>query len=72
MRLVRMADGSVDIDITGKKAGRGAYLCIRGECWEAGIGTGKLEHSLRTKITRENRDELLKKGQDLVGENAVG
>jgi predicted RNA-binding protein YlxR (DUF448 family) len=72
MRLVRAADGSVDIDVTGKKAGRGAYLCLRRECWEKGMGGGTLEHSLKTKMTVENRAQLLKKGLDLVGEKAVG
>jgi predicted RNA-binding protein YlxR (DUF448 family) len=70
-RLVRSADGSVEVDVTGRKAGRGAYLCLSAECWEAGIGGGKLEHSLRTTLTSENREQLLKKGQALVGESAV-
>jgi uncharacterized protein len=72
IRLVRTADGSVEIDATGRKAGRGAYLCPRRSCWEAGIGGGKLGHSLKTEITKEDRDRLLKKWQELVEENSVG
>jgi hypothetical protein len=70
-RLVRTADGSVDVDLTGKRTGRGAYLCLTGECWKTGIGSGKLEHSLRTTMTSENREQLLKRGQALVGESTV-
>ena len=36
MRIVRTPNGAVEIDLTGKKPGRGAYLCRqRVECWEA-------------------------------------
>ena len=33
IRLVRVSDGSVEVDTSGKKAGRGAYLCRVEECW---------------------------------------
>jgi hypothetical protein len=37
-----------------------------------GIGGGKLGHSLKTEISEEDRDRLLKKWQELVEEKAIG
>jgi len=58
VRLVRIADGSVEVDASGKKAGRGAYLCP--ECWETGIKGSQLEYTLRTTLTQNNREQLIK------------
>ena len=60
IRLVRTSDSSVEIDAGGKKTGRGAYLCRAQECWELGFKGGRLEHTLRTKLTQENRDSLIR------------
>jgi len=51
IRLVRVADGSVEVDTNGKKAGRGAYLCQAQECWEIGLKGKRLEYTLRTTLT---------------------
>ena len=72
LRVVRVADGNVEIDSGGKKSGRGAYLCRAEECWEAGIKGGRLEHSLRTAITQENRDQLSRFGKDFLKEQVSG
>ena len=66
IRLVRISDESVEVDIGGKKAGRGAYLCRAQECWETGLKGGRLEHSLRTTLTQDNREQLIKFGEDLL------
>jgi predicted RNA-binding protein YlxR (DUF448 family) len=58
IRLVRLADGAVEIDATGKKAGRGGYLCRFGECWETGLARRALDHALKTNLTPENRQAL--------------
>jgi predicted RNA-binding protein YlxR (DUF448 family) len=50
IRIVRTAEGVV-ADATGKLAGRGAYVCGRPECWERALAKGRLEHSLKTKLT---------------------
>ena len=59
IRIVRISDGQVEVDTSGKKAGRGAYLCRAQECWEIGLKRGRLEHSLKTTLTQDNREQLL-------------
>ena len=66
IRLVRISNGSVEIDASGKKAGRGAYLCRTQECWEVGLKGGRLEHTLRTTLTRDNREQLVRCGKGLL------
>lgn len=65
IRLVRMADSRVEVDPGGKKAGRGAYLCRMEECWQSGLKSGRLEHVLKTAITPNDREQLLRYGQSL-------
>lgn len=65
VRLVRISDGSVEVDTSGKKPGRGAYLCQTRECWETGLKTGRLEHTLRTSISQDNRERLVSHGKDI-------
>lgn len=68
IRLVRISDGSVEVDTSGKKAGRGAYLCRTRECWEFGLKGGRLEHTLRTTLTQDNREQLIRHGETLLGQ----
>ncbi|MFC2070522.1 RNase P modulator RnpM [Chloroflexota bacterium] len=69
IRLVRTSDNSVEVDISGKKSGRGVYLCKTKECWETGINSNRLEHNLRTAIDPDNRQQLIKFGHDTYGED---
>ena len=65
IRLVRISNGNVEVDTSGKKAGRGAYLCPTLECWEIGLKTGRLEYTLRITLTQENREQLTRCRKDL-------
>jgi len=65
IRLVRISDESVEVDIGGKKTGRGAYLCRAQECWEIGLKGGRLERSLRATLTQDNREQLIRFSKDL-------
>jgi predicted RNA-binding protein YlxR (DUF448 family) len=47
MRLVRDTAGRVALDPTGKRAGRGAYLCEDPVCWEQALKRHGLERALR-------------------------
>jgi predicted RNA-binding protein YlxR (DUF448 family) len=65
VRLVRLTDGSVEVDPTGKKSGRGAYLCGVAECWEAGLKGDRVERVLRTVLTPANRGRLVDYGKGI-------
>ena len=56
VRIVRTAEG-VQIDPTGKLAGRGAYLHDRRDCWERGL-IGALGHALKTSLKKDDRARL--------------
>lgn len=63
IRLVRLIDGSVEVDASGKRVGRGAYLCSARECWQIGLKGARLEHALRTTLAASNREQLSKYGE---------
>lgn len=65
IRLVRVFDESVEVDTGGKRVGRGAYLCRSRECWQIGLKGSRLEHALRTTLTQDNRERLIRYGEDL-------
>jgi predicted RNA-binding protein YlxR (DUF448 family) len=56
VRIVRTSKG-LQIDLTGKLAGRGAYLHDRRECWERGL-QGGLTHALKTDLSVDDRTRL--------------
>ena len=66
VRIVSTPEGKVEIDTSGKKAGRGAYLCASQECWQAGLKGKKLEHVLRTSVVPENLKKLGDEGRELL------
>ena len=55
VRIVRKPEGGVEVDTTGKLAGRGAYLCKAKACWAMAIKGRQLEHALKTTISDEDR-----------------
>jgi len=70
VRLVRIPDGSIEVDDTGRKSGRGAYICPTRDCWDKALVEKHLERTLRTDIKEANRRELELAGQSLIkGEN---
>lgn len=69
IRLVRTPSGAVELDPTGKRPARGAYLCHTPGCWERAIKKGRLESALRTKLSGDDREALLRYGAEgLVAE----
>ena len=55
IRLVRTPEGEIVIDETGKRNGRGAYLCTDRACWEAVLQGGQLAKSLKVAIGERER-----------------
>ena len=60
IRIVKTPDEEILVDLTGKKAGRGAYLCGKLECLEKAIKTKGLERALNCSITAEVIENLRK------------
>lgn len=58
VRIVRTAEGRVEVDSTGKKAGRGAYLCRQRSCWETALKRDLVARALKVALTGSDRDEL--------------
>jgi len=72
IRLVRIAEGRVEVDSSGKKAGRGTYLCPTPECWEVGLKSGRIEYALRATLTPENREQIIRHGKTCYKESISG
>lgn len=53
LRIVRTPDGNIEIDLTGKKNGRGAYICKSEDCLKKVIKSKKLERSFEKEISLE-------------------
>jgi predicted RNA-binding protein YlxR (DUF448 family) len=66
IRLVRTLDQGVQIDPSGKRNGRGAYLCHRAECWQRAISGDALAKALRTTLSAEDRARLQAAALQLV------
>lgn len=58
IRVVRTPDGEVLLDITGKKSGRGAYICPKVSCYEKALKTKRLERCLEISIPESVYDEV--------------
>jgi uncharacterized protein len=69
VRLVCTENGVIEVDISGKKPGRGAYLCPRKACWQMALKKNRLEYALRTRLSDDNREILNDYGHDLSEES---
>lgn len=68
MRVLRTAEGDICLDTTGKKNGRGAYLCKSGECLKMARRNKGLERSFKMSIPNEVYDSLEKEFENLEAE----
>jgi len=72
VRIVRTPGGKIEVDPTGKRPGRGAYLCRQQTCWQDGMVKKRLEYALRGPLTTEDREGLLEYASTLSsGKEAV-
>ena len=53
LRIVKSKDGIIEVDLTGRKNGRGAYICKKEECLNKIIKSKRLEKALGTEISQE-------------------
>ena len=60
MRVIKTGENEILLDDTGKKNGRGAYICKTMDCLKKATKNKGLERSLKTRIPETVYDELLK------------
>lgn len=53
LRIVKSKDGIIEVDESGKKSGRGAYICKSEECLDKAIKSKKLERIFEKEIENE-------------------
>ena len=58
IRVVRMPDGNVSLDFSGKLNGRGAYICPNPECLKKAQKAKSLERSLEVPIPEQVYERL--------------
>lgn len=58
IRVVKNKDGEISLDCTGKKAGRGAYVCNTGECLKVARKNRGFERAFSGRISPEVYDSL--------------
>ena len=54
-RIVRTPEGEVLVDLTGKRNGRGGYLCDNIECWNKAINSKILDRALKAEISESDK-----------------
>lgn len=73
IRIVRSPEGEYSVDATGKKAGRGAYICPKQECFEAARKSRGLErsfkHAIDPVVYEELEQQLHALGQSVYAED---
>lgn len=65
LRIVRTPEGNIEIDQTGKKNGRGAYICKNIDCLNKVIKSKRLEKNLDISIDSDFYEEIRR---TIVGE----
>ena len=58
VRVVRSPDGDISLDLTGKKPGRGAYVCKNIDCLKAARKARRFEKAFSCKIPDEVYDHM--------------
>ena len=59
IRVVKSPEGEISVDLTGKKSGRGAYICHSKECFLKAQKSKRLEKSFSTQISEDVYNALI-------------
>lgn len=65
IRVIKTAEGEILLDTTGRKNGRGAYLCPSMECFKKAVKGRGLERSFKMAIPREVYETLEKEMEEI-------
>lgn len=58
VRVVRSKEGEISLDLTGKKSGRGAYVCHSLDCLKKARKSRRIERSFQCQIPDEVYDSM--------------
>ena len=58
IRVLRTPEGEIVLDVTGKRSGRGAYICKNSSCLKKARKARRIETSLECRIPDEVYDRL--------------
>ena len=64
IRIVKDPEGKISMDITGKKNGRGAYICRSSKCLEIAFKKKQLDYAFKTKVEPEVYEALKSELED--------
>lgn len=67
IRVVKTPEGAVELDLTGRKNGRGAYICKKSECFKAARKKKRLSTNLSCEIPEEVLDRIEKEIEEAEG-----
>ena len=70
IRAVRSPTGEVSLDATGKKAGRGAYVCLNADCLKRALKQHQLDRALDAQLDEETNRQLTETMSRLITEKA--
>ena len=63
VRIIRMKDGTISFDATGKLSGRGVYICNCTACFDKAVKSGAFNRALETvvpeNVLADVRDQVL-------------
>lgn len=65
IRVIKTPEDTILIDATGRKNGRGAYICQSSECLKKAIKNKGLERSLKVNIPQEIYEQLTKEMESI-------
>ena len=65
IRVIKTAEDQILLDATGRKNGRGAYLCPSMECFKKAVKGRGLERSFKMAIPREVYETLEKEMEEI-------
>lgn len=60
VRIIKTAENEIFADVTGKKNGRGAYICFSEECLNKAIKNKGIERSLQIAVPQDIYEQLKK------------
>jgi predicted RNA-binding protein YlxR (DUF448 family) len=71
IRIVRTPEGTVEIDLRGKRSGRGAYLCSNIRCWEIALDQRRLDRALKCQVSDEDVTAMRESAALLLAEETA-